>query len=302
MHATTVVDQYATRNGDECSRAERLDPVVWGLDNPGPLTAPDLVRYEDKGFHNLHEALSVTEVASCYAEISRLANSAELHDDPRVVREKASGEVRTIFDVHLLSDVVAEIARRPDILAMVRQIIGSDVYIHQSRLNFKPGFTGGPFYWHSDFETWHAEDGMPAPRAVSLSLALTPNYDVNGCLMILPGSHRTFVSCAGETPSDYYKQSLVNDIPATGTPDHATLTSMADSFGIEQMVGPAGSATLFDANCMHGSNGNITPYSRSNLFIVFNSVENSLDQPFAAPTSRPEFLAKHDFDALRPAS
>lgn len=30
----------------------------------------------------------------------------------------------------------------------------------------------------SDFETWHAEDGMPVPRAVSLSIALTDNYPV----------------------------------------------------------------------------------------------------------------------------
>ncbi|KAA0021291.1 ectoine hydroxylase [Antrihabitans cavernicola] len=301
MHASTVVDNYATRNGDKCTKIARHDPVVWRPEYPGPLTAPDLVRYEDKGFHNIHDALSVSEIASCYNEISRLANSVDLQDDPRIVREKSSGEVRTIFDVHLLSEVVASIARRPDFLALARQILGTNAYIHQSRLNFKPGFTGGPFYWHSDFETWHAEDGMPTPRAVSISLALTPNYEVNGGLMILPGSHRTFVACAGETPSDYYKQSLVNDIPETGTPDHATLTSMADEFGIEQMVGPAGSATLFDSNCMHGSNGNITPYARSNLFIVFNSVDNSLEEPFSAPSSRPEFLAKHDFTALQPA-
>jgi ectoine hydroxylase len=34
---------------------------------------------------------------------------------------------------------------------------------------------------------------MPLPRAVSMSLALTDNYPFNGGLMVLPGSHRTFV-------------------------------------------------------------------------------------------------------------
>jgi hypothetical protein len=48
------------------------------------------------------------------------------------------------------------------VVGPARQLLGSDVYVHQSRVNFKPGFNGQDFYWHSDFETWHAEDGMPA--------------------------------------------------------------------------------------------------------------------------------------------
>uniref|UniRef100_UPI00403FEDEE phytanoyl-CoA dioxygenase family protein n=1 Tax=Streptomyces sp. DSM 41540 TaxID=3448657 RepID=UPI00403FEDEE len=83
-----------------------------------------------------------------------------------------------------------------------RQILGSDVYVHQSRINVKPGFGASGFYWHSDFETWHAEDGLPNMRAVSVSIALTENLDTNGGVMIMRGSHKSFVGCAGETPKD----------------------------------------------------------------------------------------------------
>ncbi|WP_068273768.1 ectoine hydroxylase [Aldersonia kunmingensis] len=297
----TVADRYLTRHGAECTSAARPDPVVWGKGAVGPLTDADLLRFETKGFHNMPGALSADEVRECYDEITRLANLPELQGDSRVVRESSSGEVRSVFDVHLLSELVSRIARRRDLLGIVQQILGSPVYLHQSRLNFKPGFIGGPFYWHSDFETWHAEDGMPAPRAVSISLALTPNFDVNGSLMIMPGSHREFVSCAGETPDDYFKQSLVTHLPLTGSPDPATLTRMANAYGIEQMTGSAGSATVFDSNCMHGSNGNITPYPRSNLFLVYNSVENTLNEPYSARHRRPDFLGKRNFTPLEPA-
>ncbi|MGP3951389.1 hypothetical protein [Streptomyces sp. 7N604] len=27
-----------------------------------------------------------------------------------------------------------------------------------------PPFGASGFYWHSDFETWHAEDGLPGGR------------------------------------------------------------------------------------------------------------------------------------------
>ena len=175
--------------------------------------------------------------------------------------------------MHKISDAVAALVADERVAGRARQILGSDVYVHQSRINYKPGFGGGGFYWHSDFETWHAEDGMPTPRAVSISIALTENYPHNGCLMIMPGSHRTFVACVGETPADHYKESLREQ--EIGTPDPESLTALADRHGIAMLTGPAGSATLFDSNCMHGSGSNITPYPRSNIFVVFNSVENS---------------------------
>src|SRR3546814_19751740 len=72
-------------------------------------------------------------------------------------------------------------------------------YIHQSRLNYKPGFKGKEFYWHSDFETWHVEDGMPRMRALSMSVLLAENTPHNGPLMLIPGSHQSFLTCVGET-------------------------------------------------------------------------------------------------------
>ncbi|MGH3596647.1 MAG: hypothetical protein ACRDUT_11870, partial [Mycobacterium sp.] len=62
--------------------------------------------------------------------------------------------------------------------------------------------------------------------------------------------------------------------------------------------GPAGSALWFDSNIMHGSNDNITPYPRSNIFLVFNSVDNTCVEPFAAPNRRPEYIASRDFTPL----
>jgi ectoine hydroxylase len=168
-------------------------------------------------------------------------------------------------------------------------LLGDRVYIHQSRLNYKPGFDGQPFYWHSDFETWHAEDGMPAMRALSISLLLDANTPCNGPLMVIPGSHLRFVPCVGETPHDHYRQSLQSQ--RYGVPDPAALTELAGANGIEPLTGPAGSVVLFDCNLMHGSNGNITPLPRSNVFVVYNAMSNRLGEPTRAARPRPEFLA-----------
>ncbi|WP_370543113.1 phytanoyl-CoA dioxygenase family protein [Geomicrobium sp. JCM 19055] len=49
---------------------------------------------------------------------------------------------------------------------------------------------------------------MPRPRAVSWSITLTDNHEYNGPLMLIPGSHKWYVSCAGETPDKNYNKSL----------------------------------------------------------------------------------------------
>ncbi|MEV6831398.1 ectoine hydroxylase [Amycolatopsis sp. NPDC051102] len=289
---TRVDDTYPTRITGTPEQLPRVHPTVWGTEADGPIDAATLANHETKGYTVVDDLLSVGEVQTYWQELVRLSADRELARDERVITEAKTGEVRSIFDVHEISDLIAELVRDPRVLDRARQLLGSEVYVHQSRVNYMPGFKGTGFYWHSDFETWHAEDGMPSPRAVSCSIALTDNYPFNGGLMIMPGSHRTFVQCAGETPDDNYKSSLKDQ--RVGVPSEDDITKLAAEHGIDQFTGQAGSALWFDSNIMHGSGNNITPYPRSNIFLVFNSVDNALQEPFAAGAPRPAFIAGRD--------
>lgn len=171
--------------------------------------------------------------------------------------QATTNEVRSIFTEHKLSKKILSVLQQPRIIEYVSAILDDDVYLHQSRLNFKPALKGKQFYWHSDFETWHAEDGMPGMRALSLSLTLTPSLLTNGPLMLIPGSHKTYVSCAGEPPNGRYQDSLMSQ--QLGSPDENAVSELALAKGITAPVGNAGSATFFDYNTMHGSTSNITP-------------------------------------------
>ena len=291
--STDTTDVYPTRLSAPTPPVDRVDPVVWGDAATGPLDAATVQGYDQSGYLSIERLITPDELESFRAELERLSADPTVRADERTIVERDSQEVRSIFEVHKVSEVFKAIAHDPRVVDRARQLLGSDVYIHQSRVNFKPGFTGKDFYWHSDFETWHAEDGMPRMRAVSISISLTDNHTFNGPLMIMPGSHRTWVPCIGETPEDNYKSSLVAQVAGTPHPD--ALTALADQHGIDVLTGPAGGATMFDSNCMHASNGNVTPYPRSNVFIVYNSVENACVAPFAAQTPRPDFIGASDF-------
>ncbi|ALO06234.1 Ectoine hydroxylase [Streptomyces venezuelae] len=286
---TRPVDLYPTRGPKE-ELIGRKDPVVWSEPGTaGPFWARELAEYDRDGFVTVDELVTPAEVDELRAELDRLVTDPAVRADERAIVEPRSQEIRSVFEVHRLSEVFGRLAEDPRVVGRARQILGSDVYVHQSRVNVKPGFGASGFFWHSDFETWHAEDGLPRMRTVSVSIALTANHTTNGSLMIMPGSHRTFLGCAGATPRDNYKQSL--RMQDAGTPSHEALTTFADACGIRHFTGPAGSATWFDCNALHGSGDNITPYPRSNVFLVFNSVENQPEAPFAAPVRRPSFVA-----------
>jgi ectoine hydroxylase len=290
---TARTDAYPTRGETAAAILDRPDPVLWaGPDAPGPATREELLSYERDGVLTVEALLTADEVAAVSAELERLGRDEALLRDDRTILEKHSRAVRSVFEVHRLSEVVARLVADERLAGRARQILGSEVYVHQSRINYKPGFGGGGFSWHSDFETWHAEDGMPRPRALSVSVALTENFPFNGPLMVMPGSHRHFVSCVGETPPEHFRESLRDQ--EIGTPDEDSLTRLAADHGIVQCTGSAGSATWFDSNTMHGSSDNITPFPRSNLFVVFASTDDPPGEPFAAPARRPEYIAARD--------
>jgi ectoine hydroxylase len=270
---------------------------VYGGPDDGPLNAERLEFYEQNGFLTFAALLSAADLKECQDELARLREDEATKRREETIIEPGSNEVRSIFAVHEHNALLSRLCRNPKLVGIARQLLGGDVYFHQSRINYKPGFKGKEFYWHSDFETWHAEDGMPGMRAVSCSINLTPNTPNNGPLMVIPGSHRQFLACVGETPEEHYKQSL--KAQEYGVPDNDSLNAMVDAGGIVAPTGAAGSVTFFECNMMHGSNSNITPWPRSNLFMVYNSVVNALVEPFCGLKPRPQFIANRtDFEPI----
>jgi ectoine hydroxylase len=301
---TRTDDFYPTRLERPTKSFERQDPVVYssGSDlSDGPLSETELAQYERDGFLVFDSFLDQATVRQFREDLRGYEDDESILRSEGTITEPGKQEIRSIFGIHELSDRFDRLTRDPRILAMVRQLLGSEAYIHQSRINFKPGFHGKGFDWHSDFETWHAEDGMPRMRAVSFSIALTDNTPFNGPLMLIPGSHKTFVPCVGRTPEDNYQSSLKKQ--ELGVPNNRDLAAMADDYGIKAPTGPAGSLIIFECNTLHASNANMSPWPRSNLFFVYNSVENQLQAPFCGNKPRPDFLGnRNSTEALVPVT
>ncbi len=78
------------------------------------------------------------------------------------------------------------IARTPAILDMVEQLIGGDFALWNSSFFAKPARVGTKTPWHQDGEYWPIR-----PLATcSVWVAVDPATTENGCLRVIPGSHR----------------------------------------------------------------------------------------------------------------
>ena len=283
--------KYPSRVYSEPKILERKDPVVYTeLESNDAVTSRDKEFFEKNGFLICDELFTREEVQLYNTEFEKMAADPVLNKREEFIREPASKIVRSIFYVHKLSEIFNKLSDDERIKKVVEFLLDSQTYVHQSRINAKPGFTGKEFYWHSDFETWHIEDGMPHMRAISCLITLTENKSFNGSLMFFPGSHKKFVSCVGETPDDHYKESLRKQ--EYGVPDPGSLQQFYDDFGIKVCEGKPGSVIFFDCNLMHGSNGNITPLPRRNVFFVYNSIKNRLVEPFGGMKPRPNFIGE----------
>ena len=295
----TRKDLYPSRLESQPKMIKRQDPVVHSRNwTNAPVDKKLIEDFDRDGFIVLENVFDTEEVERMKFTANEMRDFPQSLAAETVINERDSGAVRSVFAPHRQSEEFDMIARDERLAGLARFLLADDVYIHQARLNYKPAFKGKEFYWHSDFETWHAEDGMPRMRALSMSVMLTDNHPQAGPVMFVPGSQNKFIACVGETPEDNYKSSLKRQ--ETGIPDKDSIVKMVEEGGIVAPAPKAGSVVIFDCNTLHASNGNITPFERMNAFFVFNAWSNRLDKPFGASQPRPEHIAHRRVEAPLP--
>lgn len=290
---TVIEDLYPSRIDDQERILNRKDPVVYGDVNDGPLTKEQLDFYDTNGFL-IMPGLMADKVDALLNEIPILKNKAKGQEE--LILEPESEVVRSVFSPEKYSDVYTKAARDPQLLGISQQLLGSQTYIHHSRINVKSAFDGKSFPWHSDFETWHVEDGIPNMRILTGWVFLTENNEFNGSLFVIPKSHKKYIACAGKTPEENFKNSLRKQV--YGVPSQDTMQKLSDEGGMVGAYGPPGTVVFHEGNLMHGSANNMSAYPRTNLFFVYNSIENTPVDPYGAEKPRPEFLARQDFTPL----
>jgi ectoine hydroxylase len=275
----------------------RTSPVVWS--GTGPLSKDQLAGYEREGFLLVRDMLGTGAIARLQAEAETLAAKTFAS----TIRERDGRTVRSVFDVHSISDTVSDlVVRNESVTAIAEQILGRGIYVHQCHINFKRPHAGGEFFWHSDFTFWYWEDGMPEPRAVSILLFLDDQKTEAGPLFVVPGSHMWITQERWHRKVDDHNVAVMhdsaNDPAVNGLVNLETLSQLAEARPIETMWAKAGDVLFMDGNLVHASGPNLGCKSRRILLLILNSLQNRIGIPFSGQPPRPEYISSRTFSEL----
>jgi ectoine hydroxylase len=262
-------DKYSTRKESEGKFLPRVDPISY---------TDYYENYINDGYLFLPKFFSRYDIDKC---LESSKNSKGL-----ITKEVSSDTIRAVTGIHE-EKPFKDIAGYSVLTSIVNDILGGPSYVHQSRINYKHGLTGSGWSWHSDFETWHSQDGMPSMRCLSAMIPLTENTECNGSLMVIPGSHKYFYSCKREKVFSAEENFADQKEGVPPTEAMRQFFYYCSNQTVMVKCSP-GDLLLFDCNLMHVSTANLTPLPRTNLFIVYNSVDNKLVDPFSYDSPRPE--------------
>ncbi len=253
--------------------------------DPG-VTDAQRQTYATTGWIVVEDVFDADEVAV----LERAALEVVDRDGPEVARE-SDGSPHVSWGMHLFDERLAALTRHPRLVDTAVDLLGSDVYIHQSRINLKQT-NGSIVEWHQDFGTYHRVDGLPEPRGIMIAVFLDDISAINAPLLAVPGSQAEgLVSTARIDPSVPDHEHVARyryDI----TPD--TMRDLVGRYGLESIEARAGSVVFMDMTVVHGSSVNISPLRRLILYVNVAPVDNRGES-----YARPEYYAARDFSPLR---
>ena len=249
------------------------------------LTKEQIASYDENGFIILKDLFSDLELKALQRDALVLRSDQRGHPDANVL-EKDGKSVRAAWAVEIDSAACDRAYRMEKVLGPVRQLLGDDAYLYQSRLNYKEAGTGDIFQWHQDFGSW-VHDGVERGGhrdMLTVLICLDESTANNGPLRFIPGSHKHGLI-------DSYYDTTTTSYPLHIVPD----SYMSEHFGRQEAfecTGPAGMVVVFCGNLVHSSKENHSRSGRRNLYFAYNRADNWPTKPPSRKHKNPYIMSK----------
>jgi ectoine hydroxylase-related dioxygenase (phytanoyl-CoA dioxygenase family) len=147
--------------------------------------------------------------------------------------------------------------------SIARQLIGDDATLDYDQfLAKRPRRAGAVFAWHQDLGYWPT--GTPDTRTVTCSLALDDATPANGCLQVVPGSHR-------EPALRPHRPSAWSTAPELREEAHTLTVELGAEDRVVSLPVKRGCITVHDERIVHGSPGNGTDGWRRTYVVAHRS-------------------------------
>jgi phytanoyl-CoA hydroxylase len=207
--------------------------------------------YAEHGYLHARGIFDAGEIEELRAALERiLATVAGTeHDENHSWRAVAQESVLKGFhNVQYHDAAFTRAAAHPRLVSVLTELIGPNVQLHHTKMLVKPPEQGAPFPMHQDYPYFPHE----RHSVLAASVHLDDTDLANGCLRVVPGSHRL-------GPLEPTWESHTLDTPLEdGTP----------------LPAAAGDVLFFNYLTIHGSGVNASDRTRRNVLFQYRDPED----------------------------
>ena len=235
-----------------------------------PLSAAQIAGYQREGYLILPDVVTELELPTLESTFQRFIEG-RVSGMGRDFCDMSGPYERAFEDFNLINAVLPRVYD-PTLVGNVfemramniaRQLIGADIALDYDQfLAKRPQRTGAVFAWHQDLGYWPT--GTPDTRTVTCSLALDDATLENGCLRVVPGSHRE-PELRAHRPSSWASSSELREEA------HTLTVELRPTDAIVPLPVRRGSITVHNERIVHGSAGNTTDGWRRTYVVAFRS-------------------------------
>lgn len=234
------------------------------------LSAEQIAAYERDGYLTLPNVLTEAELGGIEPTFQRFIEGQV----PGMGRDfcDMSGPYGRAFEDFNLVNAVLPRVYEPSLVGNVferratsiaRQLIGADILLDYDQfLAKRPRRDAAVFAWHQDLGYWPT--GTPDTLTVTCSLALDDATPDNGCLQVVPGSHR-------EAQLRPHRPSAWSTSPELRDEAHTLTVELTPNDVVVPLPVKRGSITVHNERIVHGSPGNRTDGWRRTYVIAHRS-------------------------------
>jgi len=205
------------------------------------LSKQHLDRYDRDGIVFPVKVFSVEEVAPFRVALESIADNC------------GAGLWKRLDGLHLFFDWAYRLVTHDALLDAVEDILGSDILVDGTLVFYKPPQDSSYVSWHQDsvYSGWHLTP------STSAWIALTPSHASNGCMRVIPASHKQGVL-------DHANASDASNLLFRGE----RVRTVDESRAIDVVLQP-GEMSLHHSNLIHGSNPNTSDEPRIGFIVRF---------------------------------
>ncbi|HLJ56938.1 MAG TPA: phytanoyl-CoA dioxygenase family protein [Chthonomonadaceae bacterium] len=156
-----------------------------------------------------------------------------------------------LVDRHFEESFIMELATRPAVLDAVESLIGPDILLLATHFFCKYGAGERFVAWHQDATYW----GLEPPNALTIWYAVDGSDVENGCMRVLPGTHRDGIRAHGKAGVAGNLLSINQEVP---------VTTEEEARAVDLILRP-GEASIHDGALIHGSLPNRSSRRRCGL-------------------------------------